>query len=253
MDENIRKQKTPVLYRDFGSSVGEQLAMGLHLKGLCIWYSYIISRTRLFMNDTVLLIFSAGVRFDDVIGTQGPSASVRTSHQSRTDRQIPVFVFRNEKLNGARSTLEFVEEVYLEPDVAARRLLPREPAARAHARRVCDVIDRHVLASFQAFAAAPDDREKKSHFVKVLQGFLLVFADVTQRFICGDVALLPDVLLAPVAHRVIALVPAASRGHLFVPRCEKFRKFWKWWECVQKQDFFSKVRLTDEELRLELK
>ena len=189
-----------------------------------------------------------GVIFDEVMTTDTPSTSKKASKPAVAgDERTPVFSFDNERISGARTTLELVDEVWREPDKFSLPLLPREPVARAHVRRACDVIEQSVVTNFQAWRAAEEEHDRKSHFVKLLQGLLAVFADVTQqRFICGDAPSLPDVLLAPVAHRVTTLAPAVSRGRLFVPECRKFDSFWRWWRVVKEEEFFLKSRLTDE-------
>ena len=135
-----------------------------------------------------------------------------------------------------------------------RRLLPLDPLARAHTRNVCDVIDTMIVVNYQAFNRAASDTEKKVHFVNLLQGILSLFIDVTKttgsesHFLCGNTASLPDVLLAPVAQRITTVAPVTSQGQLYVPHCSKFERFWRWLKSVEKEEFYSKIRLNEEKL-----
>lgn len=201
----------PILYSYYRSSASWRVRIALAYKG--INYDY----------KAVHLVKDGGEQHSDAY------------HELNPLSQVPTLVIDGLTLTQSLPIIEYLDETRLESP-----LLPKDPAARAQARRVAEAINSGIqpfqnLSTLNMVREITGSEEKKNewakHFVaKGLRGVEDILKKTSGKFCIGDSVTMADACLVPQLHHArrfgvdLSGFPIATR---IEAECEKLEAFQK--------------------------
>ena len=154
---------------------------------------------------------------------------------------VPVIIHEGKSVYESSVCIEFLDDLFPEK---APHLLPQDPHLKAKARLLSDHISKKIVPPFYALLQKQTEEDRSKAREAIIDGVAQLMRDAgsTGPFLLGAEPTLPDIMLAPHAHRFdIVLghfrdfaIPSGEKG-------EEFKRFHQWMDAVNNWDAFKKT------------
>ena len=192
--------------------------------------------------------FSVGVEFEYI--EQDPYNKTPEWLAINPRGLVPVLIRGDHKVYESSICIEYLEDFLPEK---SPYLLPKDAYQRAKARLLADHISKKIVPPFYAILQKKTTAERSQANDAILQGLVTLMNDAHADgpFLMGSDFSLPDVMLAPWAHRFDVVlrhyrgfvVPGGDDDATGAPdeNAEAFRRYHTWYRAVQQLDCYKKT------------